>query len=241
MPGPPSASTRASPVGAALETIVSSPSSSAAVALSCVSAPVTRTTGFRPEMTAVGAVGAERHAIGPVGALDDHVVDRAVAGAVEPAEVDRDVAHVGAGEVADGHVVGAAQRADRGRLDAVDVQRDVGDVAERRVTRGPLASSVICSPTLEPLKSSVSVPPSPSTTSRAVARIPLQVVVAGAAVDRVGADVAVHEVVADAAEQRVRAVAAAHAVVAVAAVERQRASACRSRSGRRACRCRRRP
>ena len=40
-----------------------------------------------------GALGAERHAIGPVRALGDHVVDRGVAGAVEPGEVHRDVAH----------------------------------------------------------------------------------------------------------------------------------------------------
>ena len=107
-----SASTRASPVGTALETIVSSPSSSAAVALSCVSAPLTRTTGFSPEMTAVAPSEPSVTLIGPSVPSDDHAVDREIGGAVERAEVDRDVAHVGAGEVADGHVVGAAERAD---------------------------------------------------------------------------------------------------------------------------------
>ena len=66
----------------------------------------------------------------------------------------------------------------------------------------------------------------------AVARIPLEVVVAGAQQRGVGADVAVDEVVAGAAEQQVGAVAAAQRVVAAAAVERQVRSASRCRSGR---------
>lgn len=55
-----------------------------------------------------------------------------------------------------------------------------------------------------------------------VARIPLEVVVAGAQLRRVGAEVAVDVVVAASAEQRVGAVGAAEVVVALAAVERQR-------------------
>ena len=72
-------------MGAALVTIVSSPPSSDAVTLSCVSAPVTRTSGFRPEMTAVAPSEPSVTLVRPVGALDDHVVDRAVAAAVEAA------------------------------------------------------------------------------------------------------------------------------------------------------------
>ena len=76
---------------------------------------------------------------------------------------------------------------------------------------------------------------------RAVARIPLEVVVAGAHAGGVGADVAVDEVVAVAAEQQVGAVAAAQHVLAVAAVlgeVRQRADAVLAR---RSCRWPRRP
>ena len=88
----------------------------------------------------------------------------------------------------------------------------------RRTWRLASAETVISSPMLEPLKSSVSLPDWPSTTSRAVARIPLEVSLPAPHAGGVGADVAVDEVVAVAAEQQVGAVAAAQDVVAVAAV-----------------------
>ena len=76
------------------------------------------------------------------------------------------------------------------------------------------------SPMLEPLKRSVSVPACAFDGVAAVARVPLERVVAAAERGRVGALVAVDEVVAVAAEQRVVAVAAENGVVAAAAVDR---------------------
>ena len=240
MPGPPSASTRASPVGTALETIVSSPSSSAAVALSCVSAPVTRTTGLSPEMTAVAPSEPSVTRSGPS-------VPWATTWSTAPSPVPSNPARFTATlrmsvPVRSPTVTSSALPSARIAAASTPSTSSVMLAMLRNtVTRGPLASSVICSPALEPLKSSVSVPPSPSTTSEPSPGSHCRWSLPEPPCSRVGADVAVHEVVAGPAEQRVRAVAAAHAVVAVAAVERQRRSACRSRSGRRACRCRCRP
>ena len=72
---------------------------------------------------------------------------------------------VRAGQVADGDRVGAAERADVDALDAVGVHRDRGDVAGQAHARCRWRRASICSPMLEPLKSSVSVPPWPSTMS----------------------------------------------------------------------------
>ena len=93
-----------------------------------------------------------------------------------------------------------------------------------RVSRArvPFGASSICSPMLEPLKSSVSLPAWPSTVSlpspgshwKRSSPLPRN---AG-----VGADVAVDEVVALAAEERLGAAGADQRVVAVAAVERDR-------------------
>ena len=49
-----------------------------------------------------------------------------------PAQVEVDPRHVGAGQVADDDVVGAAERAEVDALDVVEVHRDVGDVAEEQ-------------------------------------------------------------------------------------------------------------
>src|SRR5690348_8669113 len=65
-------------------------------------------------------------------AFDDHVVDRAVAGAAahRRREADVELAHARAGEVVDGDGVSAAQGVDVDVLDAVDVHRDVADVTK---------------------------------------------------------------------------------------------------------------
>ena len=85
--------------------------------------------------------------------------------------------------------------------------------------RPPLAeASKISSPAL-PLNSIVSVPSWPSIDVAAVARVPLERVVAGAEEGDVVALLAVDEVVAVAAEQQVDAVAAEDGVVARAAVD----------------------
>ena len=89
-------------------------------------------------------------------------------------------------------------------------------------TRPPLAVTSICSPTLEPLKSSASAPDWPSTLSLPSPGSHWKRSSPEPSSARVGADVAVDVVVAVAADQRVRAVAAADVVAALAAVERQR-------------------
>ena len=79
---------------------MSSPSSSAAVTLSCVSAPVTRTTGFRPEMTAVAPSEPSVTLSGP---SVPSAITRSIARSAVPSNAARFTAtllHVGAGEVA---------------------------------------------------------------------------------------------------------------------------------------------
>src|SRR5262249_48330755 len=69
--------------------------------------------------------------VGPVGAVDDHGVGRAVADAAarDRRQVEVDRGHVGAAQVADVDGVGAAQGGEVDLLDAVEVHGDGGDVA----------------------------------------------------------------------------------------------------------------
>ena len=114
--------------------------------------------------------------------------------------------------------VGAAEACEVDALDAVEVHGDGADVAGEPHAVA-VGGDVDLSPTLEPLKSSRSSPPWPSTMSLVVAGIPLEAVVAAAEQRHVGAVVAVDDVVAAAAEERLRADAAEQRVVAVAAVD----------------------
>ena len=113
-------------------------------------------------------------------------------------------------EVVDGDGVGAAERADVRRLDAVEVHRDAGDVADqahaRAVGRDVDLLADVGAVEVQRVAAALALDG-----VAAVARIPLEGVVAGAQLGGVGADVAVDEVVAGAAEQRVGAVAAARA------------------------------
>ncbi len=68
--------------------------------------------------------------VGAVGGVDGDRVRRAVAPAVRAAQVDADLRHVGAAQVADDDVVRAPERPEVDRLDVVEVHRDRGDVAE---------------------------------------------------------------------------------------------------------------
>ena len=88
-------------------------------------------------------------------------------------------------------------------------------------TRPPLAEMSKISSRSQPLNSIVSVPCLAFDGVAAVARVPLEDVVAGAEERRVVALLAVDEVVAVAAEQQVGAVAAEDRVVAGAAVDRE--------------------
>src|SRR5262245_4014687 len=65
----------------------------------------------------------------PLVALTVTVSGRAVARAVAAGQVDGDLLHVGAGEVVDRDIVGAAQSMELDTLDAVEVHGDGGDVA----------------------------------------------------------------------------------------------------------------
>ncbi len=65
-----------------------------------------------------------------VRAVDDHRVDRAVAGGPPIVrEIDVDLVHIGAGQVVDGDAVGAAERVELDALDVVQVHDDVAEVA----------------------------------------------------------------------------------------------------------------
>ena len=149
---------------------------------------------------------------------DDHGVGGAVTGSVERLQVDMDALDVGAGEVADGGGVGAAEGADVDVFDVVGVHGDGGDVAgeaeavavggELDLFGGVGAVEVECV-----------VAGLAFDGVAAVAGVPLEVVVAGAEEGGVGSDVAVDVVVAFAAVQGVCSVAAAEVVVAVAALQ----------------------
>ena len=158
--------------------------------------------GLKPEDADPAGVarGAER--VVALGAVDRDRVGRAVAAAVGPAQVEVDPRHVGAAQVADDDVVGAAQGPEVDALDVVEVHRDVGHVAgeadppavgrdvdvlgdvgaeeEHRVGAVLALDRVV-----------------------AVARVPLEDVVAGADEGHVVAVVADDEVVAVAAEEHV--------------------------------------
>ena len=128
--------------------------------------------------------------------------------------------HVRAAQVADDDVVGAAQGPEVDALDVVEVHRHVGDVAEEEdapavghdvdVLAGVGAEEEHRVGAVLALDGVV-----------AVARIPLEHVVAGAHEGQVVAVVAEDEVVAVAAEEHVGALRAEEHVVAGAAVDRQ--------------------
>ena len=118
--------------------IVSLPAPALIVSVSMASGWSTLTCSGKP---ADRDAGGGRHHVDRVGArraVDGHLIGRAVAAAgADDAEVDPDLLHGGAGQVADRDGVGAAERIELDGLDAVEVHGDVGDVAgERHVTAG---------------------------------------------------------------------------------------------------------
>ena len=136
-----------------------------------------------------------------VGAVDDDDVGRRVAGgaADRAGEVDVDLGHVGAGEVVDRERVGAAERVEVDRLDVVEVHDDVAEVAGeqhapavRRRREDLVAGAAVEQHRVGAVLALDHV--------AAVARIPLEHVVAGAEEDDVVALLAVDEVVAVAAD-----------------------------------------
>ena len=155
-------------------------------------------------------------------AVDGDAVELAVGGgAAGRRQVDSHQLDVGAREVVDRDVVDAALGLELDGLDVVDVHDDVADVAGEE-------QALAVGQELEVLAGVVAVEEQgvgavlALDDVAAVARIPLEYVVAGAEEGDVVALVAVDEVVAVAAEQGVGAVAAEDGVVAGAAVEGER-------------------
>src|SRR5262245_20927433 len=154
------------------------------------------------------------------GAIDGHAVGRSVALARSRRcrQVDGDLLDVGSGEVVDRDGVGAAHGIDLDLLDAVEVHGDVADVAGKAhpLTIGgddPVLADV-GSIEYQRIRAGLAFD-----RVAAVARIPLEHVVAGAKEGDVVALIAVDEVFAIPAEETVGAAAAEQHVVARPAIE----------------------
>ena len=166
-----------------------------------------------------GVAGGTEHVVA-VGAVDGDRVGRAVAAAVRPAQVEAGLRHVGAAEVADDDVVGAAERAEVDALDVVEVHRHVGDVAEEQDAPAVGDDVDVLGDVGAEEQHRVGAVLALERVV-AVARVPLEHVVAGAHEGQVVAVVAEDEVVAVAAEEHVGALRAEERVVAGAAVDGQ--------------------
>ena len=133
-------------------------------------------------------------------------------------EVDDHCADLGAGEVAHGYLVGAAEGVHVDGLDAGGVHRDVADVAEQ-------LEAVAVAREIDLLGGGGAVEDHRVATAlpvddvAAVARVPPEGVVAGAQHGRVGAAVAVDDIVAGPADEQLVAVTADELVVAGTAEE----------------------
>jgi hypothetical protein len=156
-----------------------------------------------------------------VGAGDDHRVGLAIAGgpADRAGEADSDRNYVGPGQIVDSDAVGAAEGIDADALDVVEVHDDIAEVAGEQgaPTVGRDREGLIPGAAVE--EQGVGAVPALDRVA-AVARIPLEYVVAGAEEGTVAALLAVGEIVVVAAEQKVGAVAAENGVVAGPAVHR---------------------
>ncbi len=135
-------------------------------------------------------------------------------------QVEVDLREVGAGQVVDGDGVGAAEGVEVDPLDAVEVHRDVADVAGEPdpAAVGRDVDLLVDVGAVE--QHACRCRPGPRR-CRCRRRGPSERVVAGAQEGHVVAAAAVDEVVAVAADQHVVAVAADDRVVAGAAVDRQ--------------------
>jgi hypothetical protein len=177
------------------------------------------TVAARPNTVTAAAIADHQHHIVAVGGVQGDGVHLAVASAASCGEVDVDLGHVGAAEVVDDDVVGAAECVEVDRLHIVQVHHHGGDVA------GELGAATIGEDAdilgdVGAVEQHGVEPDLAFHHVVAVARIPLEHVVAGAEQRHVVALVAVHEVVAVAAEQQVDPIAAQDGVVAGAAIHR---------------------
>src|SRR5262249_46514566 len=164
------------------------------------------------------------------GAVDGHAVRRGVAGTTAGwrSQVDGDLRHVGADEIADCDIVGTAQGVNLDVLDTVEVHGDGADVAgEAHPLTGGLDVELLVDvraiehERIDAIRALDDV--------AAVARVPDEQVVAGAEKGRVVAATADHSVVAVAAQQKIGALTSDDGVVAGAAVEGEHSIAGRQR------------
>ncbi len=161
--------------------------------------------------------------VGAGGALGGDGVGLSVSGAAaeDAFEVDVRQRDIGAGEVVDDRVVGAAERLEVDPLDVVGVHGDVAQVAEE-------AEAVAVGGEVEVLGACGAVEQERVRAAlalddvTAVAGIPDERVVAGAEDADVSAGVPVHEIVPGSAEEHLGAGAAEQRVTAVLAVDRRR-------------------
>ena len=138
---------------------------------------------------------------------------------IVPARLIVDLRHVGPAQVVDGEAVSPAECIDVDGLDVVDVHDDVADVPgeQNAAAVGRDLEALVRGAAVEQQRVDAVLT---LDHVAAVARIPLEHVVAGAEERDVVALLAVDEVVAVAAEEEVGAVAAEKGVVAGAAVDR---------------------
>ena len=196
--------------------IVSAPPSMATLTVSTpVSAPATSTCDAEAGDRQLAGLGARVDVVVAVGPGRGHAVGQRVAGAVERGEVD--VRRSSTAVPARSPTVTLSAPPSVRTFTRSIPSKSIVTAATLRKSRArePFAVTSICSPMFEPLKSSASVPPSPSTVSLPSPGSHWKWSSPAPRLRGVGADVAVDEVVAAAADQQVGAVAAAQGVVAV--------------------------
>src|SRR5215472_15079718 len=156
------------------------------------------------------------------GAVDRHSVGRAVARAAAEGsrQIDGDLLDAGAGKVVDNNVVGAAKGLELNALDAIEVHRDIGDVAEERrvgaIGRDGDIFDDVGTAKVERIEAAPAIDD-----IAAVAWIPDEDIIAGAEKRKVGALSARDDIITGAADQQVGALAADNGIVAGAAIDRE--------------------
>ena len=187
---------------------------------SIASAPVTVTWAGKPVDDDRAAVADDADMIVGVAAVDGDRVRRAVAMPPWRRQIDRDLLHIGAGQIVDDDIVGAAQGVELNAFDAVEVHRDVGDVTgeqrPRAVRRDVDVLVDVGAVEQQRIEAALALDH-----IAAVARVPDERVVAASQKRHVVAATADDGVVSVAGEQGIRALAADDRVVAGAAVDRQ--------------------
>ena len=144
--------------------------------------------------------------VGATGGVDGDLVELTITAAARGGEIDVDAGGFGAGQVNDAYVIRAAQRIVAHCLDVVEVHHDRADVAQEPGASADRIDGYVLAGIRAVEQQLVGIGLAFDGVA-AVARIPLEDVVAGAEKGRVGALVAVDEIVAVAAEQQVGAVA----------------------------------